>query len=64
MLVTEFLSQNTPALAVVARKLSVAERVQSFQRGVISVRDLVFFASFILFWLFVNTVLVQLRKAD
>jgi ABC-2 type transport system permease protein len=62
--VTEFLSQNTPALAVVARKLSVAERFQSFQRGVISVRDLVFFASFILFWLFVNTVLVQLRKAD
>ncbi|HEX3349020.1 MAG TPA: ABC transporter permease subunit [Acetobacteraceae bacterium] len=63
-IVTEFLSQNTPALAEVARRLSVAERFQSFQRGVISLPDLIFFASFIGFWLFLNTVIIEHRKAD
>jgi ABC-2 type transport system permease protein len=63
-IVTEFLSQNTPVLADIARRLSVADRFQSFQRGIISARDLIFFASFIGFWLFVNTVIVEHRKAD
>jgi ABC-2 type transport system permease protein len=63
-IVTEFLSQNTPVLAEIARRLSVADRFQSFQRGIISARDLIFFASFIGFWLFVNTVIVEHRKAD
>ena len=62
--VTEFLSRNTPVLASIARRLSVADRYQSFTRGVITLRDLAFFASFITFWLFVNTQIVALRKAD
>ena len=44
--------------------ISVAERFQSFTRGVISLRDVVYFASFIGFWLFLTTVLVDQRKAD
>ena len=63
-LVTDFLSKNTPILAEVARRMAVLERFQAFTRGVISARDLVYFASFIGFWLFVNAVLVEQRKAD
>ncbi len=62
--VTDFLSQNVPALAAIARRLAVVDRFSDFTRGVVSARDLVFFASFIGFWLFVNTVIVELRKAD
>jgi ABC-2 type transport system permease protein len=62
--VTDFLSHNIPWLAEVARRLSVTERFTSFTRGVIALRDLIFFASFIGFWLFVNTVIVEHRKAD
>lgn len=63
-LVTDFLSKNVPALAEIARRLSVIERFQSFMRGVISLRDVVFFVSFIFFWLFTNTVILEHRKAD
>jgi ABC-2 type transport system permease protein len=62
--VTDFLSRSSPTLAEVARRLSVAERFQGFTRGVISLRDLIYFASFIAFWLFLNTVIVDHRKAD
>ncbi len=62
--VTEFLSRNTPVLAELARRVSVAERFASFTRGIIALRDLVYFASFIGFWLFLNTVIVEHRKAD
>ena len=62
--VTDFLSRNTPVLAEVARRISVAERYGTFTRGVIALRDVVFFASFIGFWLFLNTVIVDHRKAD
>ena len=62
--VTDFLSQNVPTLASVARRLAVIDRFQDFTRGVVSLRDLVFFASFIAFWLFVTTVLVERNKAS
>jgi ABC-2 type transport system permease protein len=62
--VTEFLSTRIPLLADIARALSVTERFNGFTRGVVSARDLVFFASFIGFWLFATTVAVDHRKAD
>jgi gliding motility-associated transport system permease protein len=62
--VTDFLSQNIPTLAAIARRLAVIDRFQDFTRGVVSARDLVFFASFIGFWLFVNTMIVERKKAD
>jgi ABC-2 type transport system permease protein len=62
--VTDFLSQNIPTLAAIARRLAVIDRFQDFTRGVVSARDLVFFASFIVFWLFVNTLIVERTKAD
>ena len=62
--VTEFLNNRIPVLSEVARALSVADRFNGFIRGVITARDLVYFASFIGFWLFVNAVVLDLRKAD
>ena len=63
-LVTDFLSRQTPVLADVARRISLVDRFQSFTRGLIQLRDLIFFASFIGFWLFVNTLIVARKKAD
>jgi len=62
--VTDFLSRNTPVLADVARRIAVIDRFHDFTRGVVSVRDVIFFATFIGFWLFLNAVLVDQRKAD
>ena len=63
-LVTDFIAKSSPAVAEIVRRLSVAERFQGFTRGVVSLRDLLYFASFIGFWLFRNTVIVEHRKAD
>jgi ABC-2 type transport system permease protein len=62
--VTAFLSSAVPELAVLARRLSVVARFQGFVRGVISLRALVFFASFIGFWLYLNTIFVKARQTD
>jgi ABC-2 type transport system permease protein len=63
-LVTDFLSRNTPVMAEVARRFAIVDHYQDFTRGLISLRDLVFFTTFIGFWLFLTTVLVDQRKAD
>ncbi len=62
--VTEFLSSRLPLLAEAARSVSVFERFNGFVRGVVALRDLVFFASLIVFFLFVNVVVLDHRKAD
>lgn len=62
--ITEFLSQRMPILAEVARAVSITERFNSLTRGVIALRDVVFFASFMGFFLFVNAVVIDHRKAD
>jgi ABC-2 type transport system permease protein len=63
-IVTEFLSRRLPQLADVARAISVSDRLAGFSRGVITARDVIFFATFIGFFLFANTVAVDQRKAD
>jgi ABC-2 type transport system permease protein len=63
-IVTDFIARGSPVLADFARRISVAERFGGFTRGVIELRDLIYFASFIIFFLFLNTVLVEHRKAD
>ena len=62
--VTDFLSRNIPALGAIARRVAVIDRYHDFTRGVVSVRDLIFFATFIAFWLFLNAVIVEQRKSD
>jgi ABC-2 type transport system permease protein len=63
-LVTDFIATTSPPLANFVRRLGVDERFMAFARGEIELRDLIFFASFIGFWLFLNAVLVEHRKAD
>ena len=63
-IVADFLSVRWPALSDAARGFSVAEHFGGFVRGVIAATDVVFFASFIAFWLFANAVILELRKAD
>lgn len=62
--VTDFLDRNLPVLAEIARGFSVIERFQTFSQGLIRLSDIVFFLSFILFWLFVNAVVVEHTKAS
>ncbi len=61
--VIDFLSQNVPALAEAARHMSISERFQPFTQGLIAARDLIYFGSFIVFWLFLNTIILEHRKA-
>jgi ABC-2 type transport system permease protein len=63
-IVMEFLSDRIPSLAGAARAVSIAERFNSFTRGIIALRDLVYFASMIGFFLFLNAVVLDHRKAD
>ncbi len=63
-LVTDFIARSSPELASFARRISVTDRFLGFTRGELEVRDLVYFASFIGFWLLLNSVIVDHRKAD
>jgi len=62
--VSDFLTSASPSLAEFARRLSLSERFHDFTRGVVELRDVIYFASFIFFFLFLNTVILDHRKAD
>ena len=63
-IVNDFLAHNIPALGDFSRRIGIIDRFVDFTRGVVSLRDLIYFATFIGFFLFLNTVLVDQRKAD
>jgi len=63
-IVNDFLSNSIPALGEFARRLAVIDRFTDFTRGIVSLRDVIYFSTFIGFFLFLNTVLVDQRKAD
>jgi ABC-2 type transport system permease protein len=63
-LVTDFLGTHTPALSDIARRIGVLDRFQDFTRGIVSLRDVIYFVSFIGFFLFLNTVILEQRRAD
>ena len=63
-IVNDFLAQNIPALGEFTRRIAVVDRFNDFTRGIIALRDLIYFATFMGFFLFLNTVLVDQRKAD
>lgn len=44
--------------------LSFLTHFNDIQRGVIDLRDIIYFASFIATWLFANVILVEMKKAD
>lgn len=61
--VGRFLAGRAPAVAEFGRRLSLTERFQDFARGVIQLRDMIYFASFIGFWLLATAVTLTQRKA-
>ena len=63
-LVLEFVSAFAPAIVVDAvRSFSFLTHFQAISKGVVQAGDLVYFASLIVFWLFVNAVVIEWRKA-
>jgi ABC-2 type transport system permease protein len=63
-LVTDFLGTHSPGLSDIARRLGVLDRFQDFTRGIVSLPDMIYFASFIVFFLFLNVVILDQRRAD
>lgn len=62
--VTDFISAAAPGLATFVRRAAIGERFVDFTRGVIELRDVIYFASLIGFFLFLNTIIIEHRKAD
>lgn len=64
-LVLNFFTAWAPqALVNAVSSLSFLTHFNAIMKGVIDFRDLIFFASFIGTWLFVNVILVELKKAE
>jgi ABC-2 type transport system permease protein len=64
-LVLDFFQGWLPQIIVDAiSSLSFLTHFNDIQRGVIDLRDIIFFSSFIICWLFANVILVEMKKAD
>jgi ABC-2 type transport system permease protein len=63
-IVLDFFKAWAPqAIVDVISSFSFLTHFQSIQKGVIDVRDLIFFASLIAFWLFANVLAIEAKKA-
>jgi ABC-2 type transport system permease protein len=63
-IVTDLFGGRLPAdLLAGMKRVALIERFNGIVRGVVSLRDLVFFLTFIGFWLFVTVQVVELKKA-
>ena len=64
-LVLDFFSGWAPEVIVEAiSSFSFLTHFDAINKGVVDMRDIIFFASLIVFWLFANAVLIELKKAD
>ncbi len=64
-LVLDFFSGWTPDILMRAISgLSFLTHFDDISKGIIELRDIVYFLSLIVFWLFANAVLIELKKAD
>ena len=64
-MVLDLFSGWMPALLLeTISSFSFLTHFKAISQGVIDLRDIIFFASLIVFWLFININLVALRKAD
>ena len=64
-LVLDFFSGWAPEVIVEAiSSLSFLTHFDAINKGVVDMRDIIFFTSLIAFWLFANAVLIELKKAD
>ena len=63
-LVLEFVDALAPAIVVDAvRSFSFLTHFQAISKGVLQASDVIYFVSLIVFWLFVNAVAIEWRKA-
>lgn len=63
-LVLDFVGTVAPQFVVEAiSSFSFLSHFQTISKGVLDVRDIIYFASVIVFWLFANAVVVELKKA-
>jgi ABC-2 type transport system permease protein len=63
-IITEFFAGAlSPELLGAMKRISLIDRFNGIVRGVISLRDIVFFLTFTGFWLFATTQLVAMKKA-
>ena len=63
-LVLDFVSAIAPAIVVDAvRSFSFLTHFQAISKGVVQAGDIIYFVSLIVFWLFVNAVVIEWRKA-
>ena len=64
-LVLEFVAAFAPEFLVeTISTFSFLAHFNAISKGVIEARDIVYFVSLIVFWLFANAVIIDLRKAD
>ncbi|MFQ6022818.1 MAG: ABC transporter permease subunit [Acidiferrobacterales bacterium] len=64
-LVLDFFSSWAPRFLVEAiSSFSFLTHFNAITKGVIDLRDLIYFASLIAFWLFANAILIEIKKAD
>ena len=64
-LVLEFVGALAPPIVVEAvRSFSFLTHFQAISKGVVQAGDIVYFVSLIVFWLFVNAVVIEWRKAE
>ncbi len=64
-LVLDFFSGWAPEFVVEAiSSFSFLTHFDAISKGVVDLRDIIFFASLIAFWLFANAILLEIKKAD
>lgn len=64
-LVLDFFSSWAPRFLVeTISSFSFLSHFNAITKGVIDLRDLIYFASLIAFWLFANAILLEMKKAD
>ncbi len=64
-IVLDFFSSWAPSALVDAiSSFSFLTHFEAISKGVIDIRDILFFTSFIMLWLFINAIVVNARKAD
>ena len=64
-LVLDFFTGWAPdAIIEAVSSFSFLTHFEAISKGVVDLRDIIFFASLIAFWLFANAVLIEIKKAD
>jgi len=64
-LVLDFFSGWAPQVIVdTISSFSFLTHFSALSRGVVDLRDIVYFVSLILFWLFANAIIIEMKKAD